>query len=230
MRPAGIPRGSRVLIFANGLPEPPDFVRELVRPGDTLIAADGGASQAMAAGLTPHLVVGDFDSIAPQDLAWLEARTAIWRHPVEKDASDLELALEAALDVEPSEILVLGAMGGRLDHLLTNVGLLHRAQDRGVPARLLSAQGGAALVEGRYRLEAPPGTVVSLLPLSPRVTGVTLAGLKYPLEDATLSWGTSRGLSNVVVEAPVLVVARQGTLLLMWHFAGSPDAWKETLA
>lgn len=222
-------RGSRAVVFANGSPEPSDFVRAVVRAGDALLAADGGACQAMAAGLLPHLVVGDFDSLPAADLAWLEARTAVWRHPAEKDASDLELALEAALALEPREILVLGALGGRLDHLLTNIGLLHRVHEHGTPARLLGAQGGAVLVAGECSLALPVGTLVSLLPLSARVTGVTLRGLRYPLQDATLAWGTSRGLSNVAVASPIGVEARQGTLLLMWHFVGSPDAWKETL-
>ncbi|MBM3466216.1 MAG: thiamine diphosphokinase, partial [Armatimonadetes bacterium] len=184
--------------------------------GDVLLAVDGGASMALAAGLSLDLVVGDFDSLPAADLEILEGRTLIWRYPPEKDQSDLEIALEAALELKPPEIVVLGALGGRLDHLLMNISLLHRPHRAGVRARLLGAGGAAMLVDREEIIDAPPGTLVSILPLTPQVEGVVLDGLLYPLREETLGWGTSRGLSNVVVTAPARISVGAGTLLVIW--------------
>jgi len=206
-----------VILLAGGVPEPAAFVRALVREEDLLIAADAGARMAVAAGLVPHLVVGDFDSLSAEEVLDLAERTATWRHPRDKDASDLELALDCALEAAPSEIVILGAMGGRLDHTLVNVGLLHRAQTAGVPARVLGPGRGARLVTASLDVDLPVGTIVSLLPLSPRVEGIVLRGLRYVLNGETLAWGTSRGLSNVVEDTPASVRVEAGTLLLLWE-------------
>lgn len=212
--------GHRVVLLAGGAPEPPAFVRSVARAEDLIIAADAGARMAVGAGLVPHLVVGDFDSLTPEEVADLSERTSTRRHPRAKDASDLELALDCALEASPSSIVVLGALGGRLDHTLVNIGLLHRAQAAGVPARILGVGRGVLLISARAEMHLPLGTVLSLLPLTPRVDGVVLRGLRYRLDGGTLCWGTSRGLSNEVVEAPVWVEVGDGTLLALWEEPG----------
>lgn len=185
-----------------------------------VIAADGGAEAARALGHRVDLVVGDFDSISPATLAELERNAVrIERHPVAKDATDLELALNAALAFEPQRILVLGDAGGRLDHLLGVLLLLGVDAYKCVEldARLGSAR--VHVVRGERALTGTRGETISLYALHGPATGVTTNGLLYPLLDATLLPGSSLGSSNeltdteahIVVEGGVLLVVRPGS-------------------
>ena len=209
------------MILAGGEPEDPTFVRAWTHAEDLVLAADGGARLALAAGIGIHAVIGDLDSLSEEDQRALPRETRIFRHPPEKDASDLELALDVAFSLAPREVIVLGAMGGRADHFLTNVGLLHRGT--GVPIRLVGSRAEIRLLDGgSATLDVPAGTIVSLVPLVPRVEGVTLRGFHYPLENEALHWGTSRGLSNVVDAPPARIEAGRGVLALV--IVSGPEA------
>ncbi|MCS7062409.1 MAG: thiamine diphosphokinase, partial [Anaerolineae bacterium] len=135
----------RAIIFANGeLPEPA-AVRGLIQPDDLLIAADGGARHCRALGLTPHLVIGDFDSLDAAELGALEQAGATLRqHPRDKDETDLELALLEAAARGASYLVVLGAFGGRLDMTLANIQLLLHPKLAGVRVELRHRQPAAA--------------------------------------------------------------------------------------
>ncbi len=213
----------RVLIFANGSMNgwPGDLV---VSPGqDLIICADGGLAQALRWNLTPQMVIGDLDSADPDELNRLAARgVEIVRHPAEKDETDLELALEAALRYGPGEIIVLGGFGRRLDMTLANVFLLASARffpdrtgERRPVLSLMDEHCRVFFLRGpaRCSLEGRTGGIVSLLPLGGPARGVTLEGLEYPLEEADLELGSTRGVSNVVREAPGWVTLRKGGLL-----------------
>jgi len=205
----------RVVVLAGGEEEPPVFVRHLVSPDDVVLAADGGARLAVAAGLVPHLLVGDVDSITQGEVDALPPQTIRWIHPEHKDFSDLELALQAAFAADASEVVVIGAFGGRLDHLLVNVGLLHLACNLGVPMRLLSARGEALLVYQDVVLQWPVGRLVTVMALTPEVHGLVLEGFAYPVSGETLVWGSSRGLSNVVARSPARIALTSGRLLVV---------------
>lgn len=204
-----------MVVLAGGDGESPSFLRAHVGPDDLLVAANGGSLLALQAGLRPHVIIGDLDSVSAVDLRTLGQDVVVIRHPAEKDASDLELALDLAFEVEPPEVVVMGALGGRADHFLVNVGLLHRALSRGVPTRLVGASVDIRLVERLTHLDLALGSTVSLVPLTPRVDGVCLHGFRYPLDGADLQWGTSRCLSNVVVARPASVSLASGILLLV---------------
>lgn len=190
-----------------------------------VVAADGGADRALRLGLTPDLVVGDMDSLPAGRLDALRARgTEIVLVPAEKDESDMELALLAALDRGATGIVVLGAFGGpRLDHALANVGLL------AMPAL---ARADVALLDARTRVSAiaAPGSdggaverelagrvgdLVTLLPLGAEVRGVTTAGLRYGLAGESLHPGPARGLSNVRTERGARVRVASGFLVVI---------------
>ena len=140
------------------------------------------------------------------------------RHPVDKDASDTELAVEAAIAAGADRVVVLGALGGgRLDHELANVALLVDRASAGVDLRL---QRGATRVrvvraDRSIEIEAEVGAIVTLLPIGGDAVGVSTTGLHYPLRDETLVMGRSRGLSNVVSGAPASVTLRAGSLLVI---------------
>ena len=193
----------RAIVVADGdVPPREQILSRLPGPdgGALVIAADGGALKAAALGLNVNVVVGDGDSLAPSALEALRAADVdVQLHPAEKDASDTELAVREALAWGATDILVLGALGGlRLEHTLANLLLLTLPELEG--ARVVLADGRSTVrvvTPGRpLALEAADGELVSLLPLSERVAGVSTAGLRYPLQGATLEQGPSRGLSN----------------------------------
>jgi thiamine pyrophosphokinase len=180
----------------------------------TVIAADSGIDRAIALGLHVDLAVGDFDSVTPGGLAAAEAGGArVERHPAAKDATDLELALDAALALCPRRVLVVGAPDGRLDHLLASLLLLGSERYAGVE---LDAQLGGAqahLIRSSRTLTGAVGELVSLLPVGGAAEGVTTTGLAYPLAGETLDAGTSRGVSNVFAEQVARIDVERGVLL-----------------
>jgi thiamine pyrophosphokinase len=192
-----------VVVLAGG-PDRPAVV-ELPR-GAAVIAADSGADL----GWPVDLVVGDLDSISPETLAGIER---VERHEAEKDASDLELALAAALRLEPERILVLGSAGGRLDHLFGS--LLILAADAYAGVRVDAQIGAAAVhvVRDERRLLGEPGELISLFAVHGPAEGVATEGLVYPLDGETLEPGSSRGLSNVFAAPEARIVLERGVLL-----------------
>ncbi len=190
-----------------------------------VVAADGGARHAPALGVTIDRWVGDGDSLEPGALAVLAANgVAIARSPTDKDESDTELAIRAALDDDPAGIVILGAMGGpRTDHALANVGLLALPSLVGRGVILLGARSRIRLVQApgtagatvTASLSGSAGSLVSLLPYGGDVAGVTTAGLVYPLLDEPLPVGTTRGLSNLVAARGASITVRSGRLLVV---------------
>lgn len=207
----------RALIVASGDVAPGDE-RWLADAG-LVVAADGGAAELARLGRRPDLLVGDLDSADPALVERLAAAgTTVERHPADKDASDTELAVAAALRAGATEIVLLGATGGtRLDHEIANLLLL---ADPALVALEVRAVNGATTMRalhagGSLRLEGMAGDLVTLLPVGDDATGVTTEGLRWPLADASLHMGRSRGLSNEVVNAPASVRLGGGTLLVI---------------
>ena len=184
-----------------------------------VVAADGGAHGATRLGFAVDLVVGDGDSIDPTELARLEeSGVAIRRVDREKDESDTELAVLAAIELGAERIVVIGAFGGRrLDHALANIGLLAHPALAGRSCVLLAAETRVTLLTGPAdaTFAGRPGDLVSLLPIGDGVTGVVTTGLAYPLRGEPLPVGPARGLSNVRDAATARVEVRTGRLLVV---------------
>ena len=183
-----------------------------------VIAADGGFNRARAAGLSVDLVVGDLDSVNVADLATAEVLgTMVERHPTDKDATDLELALDAAVVRGATSVTVLGGIGDRFDHLVGELGLL--ASPRWNSIRVHARYGPAAITvlhgPGALTIDAQPGSLVSLVPTHGTATGVTTNGLRYPLTGETLPAGTTRGVSNVFIHSHADVSVQSGCLLIV---------------
>ena len=186
---------------------------------DLVIAADGGAAALTRHGRRPDVLVGDLDSVDAalvDDLA--AAGTRVERHPADKEASDSELALGAAIAAGAGEIVLIGATGGpRLDHELANVLLLADPAFVGRQVRLIHGSTVVRAIAGGDRLEltGSEGDLVTLLPIGGDVAGVTTGGLRWPLAEATLTMGRSRGLSNQIDAPPASVSLERGTLLVV---------------
>jgi thiamine pyrophosphokinase len=198
---------STVVVLCGG-PERPSPAE--LPPASAVVAANGGVELALELGLTVDLAVGDFDSVSEEALA---ASAQVERHPASKDASDLELALDAALRLRPERIAVLGGGGGRLDHLLGILLVLAAEAYAGVR---VDAQLGAAavhVVRGERRLAGERGELISLFAAHGPAAGVVTEGLTYPLRGETLEPGSSRGLSNVFAEPEARIALERGVLL-----------------
>ena len=207
----------RAIIFANGILEKWPVNFELSPATDLIIAADGGTHLCLARNVSPHVVAGDMDSLDPKILADLKSKgVEIKSYPPRKDETDLELALKAALDRKASEIVILGALGKRWDMTLANVLVLTAPFLQGVRTRILDGRqeitclgsGQKAVFNGR------PGDVLSLSPLHDSAGGITLSGLEYPLKNATLPLGSTRGISNVFTGETAEVELKTGCLLV----------------
>ncbi len=210
-----------VLIVADGdVPTRADVERLLGPDGaDLVIGVDGGALKASALGFRVDVVVGDADSLTPDDVERFRAAGAdVVIHPTTKDESDTELAIREALSRGATSMLIVGAFGGaRLEHTIANLLLLAQPELAGHDVRLADGASEARLVHGGATLtiDGQPGDFVSLLPLAPVVGGVTTAGLEYPLVAEALTQGPARGLSNVMTGRTATVSARSGRLLVV---------------
>lgn len=175
-------------------------------------------------GVLPHAVIGDLDSVDKDTLLKLtSSEVNIERYSEDKDETDFELALGYAVAQQPTEILIVGALGGRLDQTLANLSLLTDPRlpdidirmDDGVEkaffCRTTSEKGKQVKFEGRS------GDTISLIPWQNQVEGVETKGLKWPLYGETLFPEKSRGLSNVMLESTASVSIRSGTLLILQH-------------
>lgn len=207
----------KAIVVAGGNAAPEDAA--LLSGAELVIAADSGAQWLQARGVLPDLVIGDMDSIDPRLLERLAAEgVEVERHPVEKDASDVELAMSRALAAGASDVVIIGALGGeRLDHELANLLLLADRRWDGVELRIARGTTTARALHGgnRGELDGEAGDLVTLLPVEGDATGVRTEGMRYPLVGETLQSGRSRGLSNEVAHAPASVSLEGGTLLII---------------
>ncbi|NLE45954.1 MAG: thiamine diphosphokinase [Chloroflexi bacterium] len=204
----------QVIVFANGVLNWSERIRDLVRGAELIVAADGGARHALAAGFIPDVVIGDFDSSSELDRERYEQVGArLISFPSRKDETDLELALDYAVGAGAAEIWILAALGGRLDQLIANVLLLTLPRLRGVSVRIVDGDQEAFLIHDQACVTGCAADTVSLLPVGGDAIGVTASGLEWPLQDDTLSFGSTRGVSNVLVGVKASVSLRAGLLL-----------------
>ena len=217
----------RIVILANG--EPPDAseVRAWLRPNDQLICADGGARAALQLDLRPTIVIGDFDSLSTSEIGQLEdAGTRLIRHPREKDETDLELALLCAAGQAPNEIVILGAHGGRTDHMLANIMLLALPQLNNIDVCIAWRNERMFLLHPNrpHTVMGEAGDTLSLLPLGGDVPGIETFGLQYALHNEPLRFGPARGVSNVMLGASASVQFASGRLLCVHCKVGDNHA------
>ena len=206
----------RVVIFANGVLNEPQHTQNHLQADDFLIAADGGALHCLDLGLIPHIVIGDFDSLDPQRLSQLSATgSQLIRHPARKDSTDLELALAYACQLQPDRVLIFGALGNRWDQTLANLLLPASKEFASLDIRLVDGQQEIFLIRSGQTIEigGNPGDTLSLVPLGGDATGISTQGLEYALIEGDLFFGSTRGISNVLLENKAVISCREGLLV-----------------
>jgi thiamine pyrophosphokinase len=213
------------LIFANGDINDGPMVRRALDATASIqpyvVAADGGARVALHFGYQPDIVIGDLDSLSPEEVSSLRSQSVeIEQHPAAKDETDLELALLHCAAQGCEWLRVIGSLGDRFDQTLANVYLLALPALFGRNVKLVAGRQELYLLHpGRHRILGEEGDTVSLLPLGGAVSGIVTEGLQYPLRDETLYFGPARGVSNVMLANEASLATDDGTLLIV-HTAG----------
>lgn len=205
----------KCIIIAGGMLESTEDYRSLIRSAQLVICADSGAAYMRKINLLPDVIIGDLDSIRDEDRYFFESKQVrIIQHPANKDATDTELAVSLAIRQKVDDITLIGWSGTRMDHTLANVLLLKKLSEYRVPCRMIDAHNEVWLITDHMDLAGIPGELVSIIPLSEKVCGVTISGLEYPLENATISMGSSIGISNRFVTNIARISLEKGILLV----------------
>ena len=192
----------------------PEGITERPKAGDLCIAADSGYRHAQTLGVRVDVLLGDFDSLGePKNV---DERTEILRVPVEKDFTDTQLAVETAIRRGADDIVIIGGLGGRLDHTLSNLAILEDLSARGIYALITDGQCRARYLANTSMLIAKSGfRYLSLLAASERVRGVSVEGCHYPLKNATLTRNAQYAVSNEITENCALISVKRGALYVI---------------
>ena len=204
------------VIVCGGRIENYSYMSKYFRNAGLIISVDSGARHCKQFHVVPDMLLGDFDSVSEEDFAGFAAKGAkIVRFPEEKDMTDSELAIEIALEKGCTHIVLLGAIGTRLDHSVSNLFLLKKLLDNGVDGLLADEYNEVCLIDQRIELVREEGIFITLLPFAGSAKGVTTYGLYYPLENATLETGSSWGVSNKFSDDMAKVTLTEGYLLVI---------------
>jgi thiamine pyrophosphokinase len=205
---------TRAVIFANGEIQDMERLRSILRVDDVLIAADGGLHHIKALGRQPSILIGDLDSVSSEEVAQAHRNGVdVRQFPVDKNETDLQLAIDLAVSLKFCEIIITAALGGRLDQTLGNIFLLSGRTYAGTSIRLDDGVEEVFLITDFAEVTGLPGDIVSLLPLTGPVFDVKTMDLKYPLNYEKLQPDETRGISNVMVSHSARVSISRGVLL-----------------
>lgn len=193
---------------------------------DKVFAVDKGLEYADLLGIPLDFIVGDFDTVNQNLLDLYEQRIEtgelniyLERHPVKKDATDTELAVWRAMEEHADRITVLAGTGTRIDHVLANIGLLLQTSEKHVDCQIVDENNRIQLLmEGEECLiekEKQYGDYLSVIPVTPTVTGLTMKGVMYPLEDKVICQGSSLTVSNQIVENLAAITVKEGKVLVI---------------
>ena len=171
-----------------------DYLNEAV-----VICCDGGMRHAMALGIVPDYIVGDFDSVKPEVLDFYKKQNIeIKQVPCRKDETDMELGINHAMEIGADDITLIGGIGSRMDHTLANIFLLVRMDKAGIKCRCVNENNIVMLCTKKCDISGKKGDLVSFIPITESVTGVSTEGLEYPLDKAVVHMGSPLGVSNVM--------------------------------
>ncbi|NMB33855.1 MAG: thiamine diphosphokinase [Clostridium sp.] len=204
-----------VVVF-NGEISDYEYCKGFLDAADLIICADGGAAHLRKLGISPNILLGDFDSIDPGDLRYFSGKEVeIINFPPKKDMTDAELAIDTAVKRGYRDIVIMGGLGARIDHTLSNIFLLKNLLDRGIRAGIIDKQNEIFLTADNISIRAQDGYGLTLLPLSERVDGIRTEGLYYKLAGETIHMGSSRGVSNAFVCDIAKISITSGLLLVI---------------
>jgi len=204
------------VIFANGELPDVDRARTILRDDDYIICADGGTRHASSLDLRPTIVIGDMDSTDKAYLQKLQANDIpIELYPRDKDETDLELAITRAVELDPKEILIVAALGGRLDQTIANIALLADSRLSAIDIRLDDGVEEIFFCRDQAQVHGRSGNIVSLIPWQGAVAGIQTKNLRWALDNETLNPEKTRGISNEMTGDIASIKISSGILLIV---------------
>lgn len=207
----------KAVLFAGAAITDYSFCEKYLQNADWIICCDGGMHHAKALGITPDYIVGDFDSVRPEVLEeYRNMGISIRQFPTHKNETDMQLGMLLALELGATELVLIGGIGDRFDHTLANAHLLLYLLKKGIRGILVNEKNCVELIDKEVTLYGKAGDLVSTIPLSMQVEGVTLEGLEYPLVDYDLALDDKlMAVSNVMTGTEAKVKIRKGYLFVM---------------
>ncbi|MGI6485885.1 MAG: thiamine diphosphokinase [Thermoanaerobacterales bacterium] len=204
----------KAVVFSGGEIRNYSAIKKHMEGAKLVICADSGVRHAFSLGIVPDLIVGDMDSVSKQDLDLINSKgIKILTYPIEKDYTDTQLALETARQKGATKVMVLAALGERPDHSLANILLMVHFKRFGMDVRIAGEDWEMFLLEKDADITGSKGDILSLIPITPQVTGIETEGLYYPLKGETLKIGPARGVSNLFVKDNASIKLKDGLLI-----------------
>ena len=207
----------KTLIVTGGDSEK-EYVNKIYKKFDLIIASDRGIEVLDKLNIIPNYIIGDFDSANKKVLdKYINNKDIIIKklNP-QKDYTDTHMAIKLAIELKSTEITILGAIGSRIDHTISNINTLKEALDNNIICKIENSKNEIQLINKKTQIEKDDNyKYISLIPLTTKVTGITLKGFKYLLSNANLEIGQSIGVSNEQIEEKADIDLKEGILILI---------------
>ncbi len=206
----------KTIIFLNGDKTDVSRVKNYIDNQTIIIGCDGGAQHAINLGITPHIVLGDMDSISSKLKKNLENNNVKFvSYPVKKDNTDAELAVDYAIQQECNDIILTGILGARIDHMLATIHMLANPKWEKINLRIIEGNQDMYIVRKKIKLIGKKGDIISLIPLNGDATGITTQNLAYSLQGSTLQGYSTLGVSNIMTKNTAEISLKNGVLLII---------------
>lgn len=205
----------KTVIISNGEIYDYSFCHDIVQSADRIICADGGTRHAINMKITPDVIIGDMDSSATKYIDFFKKKgVEVIQYPKDKDKTDTHICVEFALTYS-TEIILLGATGSRIDHMIANISLLKLGIERNIPISIIDNKNYIRMIKDSINLEGNKGDFFSLIPFTEKAEGICTEGAHYELKDAEMELGDPYGVSNYFEENTVKVSIKKGYLLVI---------------
>ena len=210
------PAYQKAVVFCNGDLADLSRVHKHINKKTLLIGCDGGTAHILTLGLTPHVVIGDFDSISPKIVRALKGKEVeYFRYPTNKLFTDSDLGVTLAMNRGCKEIILAGVRGTATDHFVGNLFMLAKKKFAALDLKIIDGAEEIRLVRTHIRIRGMKGDDLSLIAIGADARGVSTKGLFYPLKNAVLQSGTAQGIRNKLTGAHAEITLKKGALLVI---------------
>lgn len=209
----------RVCIILNGEIKNYNYIKNIINKNnyDYIVCADGGANHSYNMGIIPDYIIGDLDSIYSEIIEFYKLKDVKFeKFPSKKDETDTEICVYLASKLNAKEIDFIGALGGRLDHMIANINLLYYVRNKGIYTKIISEHEEIYIaINEEISINGDIGDTISVIPLNGDAKGVTLENLEYPLNNYDMKFYLPLGISNVMLDEKCSVKVEQGSLIII---------------
>lgn len=209
----------KICIILNGEIKNYDYIKNIITKNnyDYIICADGGANHSYKMGITPDYIIGDLDSISSNIIDSYKLKNVKFeKFPSKKNETDTEICVYLASRLNAKEIDFIGALGGRLDHMIANINLLYYVRNQGIYTKIISEDEDIYIaINEEISINGDVGDTISVIPLNGDAKGVTLNRLEYPLNNYDMKFSLPLGISNVMLDKRCNIKVEQGSLIII---------------